>query len=238
MSADLENLNKCLRLITEIRSNSYKVFNVASDGVSNDSNDRKFLSDLKSMLGKVGGLVGELEQSLSNQQPISNPLPLGHSVYMNLDAAIDNIAVYNDLVTSYKWMDKVWWKLNCSQDMETKPNFSWQVHDYSNGAASFFSQNSLNWSYGKIAKSRGKRLTSTIQKGHPQYVEDKTITIDNLIWRNFHQGLGKPCQQCKSNVRRHEAPNLKTQQDPTQCLGRGECTSFSSPPCITKFIRK
>ncbi|QQP35209.1 Uncharacterized protein FKW44_023368, partial [Caligus rogercresseyi] len=36
----------------------------------------------------------DLERSLSNQQPIINPLPLGHSVYLSLDPA------------SESWLDK------------------------------------------------------------------------------------------------------------------------------------
>ena len=68
--------------------------------------------------------LSDLDQHLSNQQPISTHLPLGHSVYMSLDAAIDNIPVYNSLVGSYKWIDK--------------------AHEYAAGVAPLLSQNSLN----------------------------------------------------------------------------------------------
>ena len=43
---------------------------------------------------------------------------------MSLDAAIDNIPVYNSLVGSYKWIDK--------------------AHEYAAGVAPLLSQNSLN----------------------------------------------------------------------------------------------
>ena len=158
MSADLENLNKCLRQIAEIRAKTSKLFSSAAAGVggaangitgsNNDSKEKKFISEFKGQLDDVQTLIGDLETTLSNQQPISNPLPLGHSVYLSLDAAIENIPIYNKLVTSYRWLDK--------------------VHDYSTGAALLLSQNSLNRSYGKFAKSNRKKQTSTLALGSSQ----------------------------------------------------------------------
>ena len=43
---------------------------------------------------------------------------------MSLDAAMDNIPVYNSLVGCYKWLDK--------------------AHDYAAGVAPMLSQNNLN----------------------------------------------------------------------------------------------
>ncbi len=66
----------------------------------------------------------ELGHRLHSQQPLNNPLPLGHSVYLCLDTAQENVPVYGSLVSGYAWIDK--------------------AHTYSAGAASLLAQNSLN----------------------------------------------------------------------------------------------
>lgn len=85
---------------------------------------------------------------MNSQQPIAMPLPLGQSVYLSLDAAMDSIPIYNDLVTSYRWLEK--------------------TRDYALGAASFLGHNSLSRSMSKVAKSRRRPATSTSYTAAPQ----------------------------------------------------------------------
>ncbi len=74
---------------------------------------------------------------MNAQPPMNNATPLGHSVYLSLDSSADNFPVYSGLVSSYKWMEK--------------------AHDYSAGAVTLLSQNSLNRSVAKVSMVRNRR---------------------------------------------------------------------------------
>ena len=102
---------------------------------------KKTLNELRNIF-----FCRELETNVNQPQP-SIPLPLGHSLYLNTDASNESVALYNSLVTGYKWWDK--------------------AHDYAGGAASLLSQNSLNRSYGKVTKTR-RRPTNTTHTAPPQ----------------------------------------------------------------------
>ena len=80
----------------------------------------------------------ELDQSLNAHQHWAGPFPLGQSLYLSLDSAPDSMPIYNNLVMSYRWLDR--------------------AHDYAGTAATMLSQNSLNRSYGKVqGKNRKSR---------------------------------------------------------------------------------
>ncbi len=74
-------------------------------------------------------------------------MPLGHTVYLSLDAASEVVPLYSSLVSSYKWLDK--------------------AHEYSAAAATLLSQNSLSRSYEKVFKSR-RKATNTGHQAPPQ----------------------------------------------------------------------
>ena len=74
-------------------------------------------------------------------------MPLGPSVYLSLDAAKEVVPLYNNLVSSYKWLDK--------------------VHEFAGAAASSLSQNSLSRSYGKLYKGR-RRAANLSHQASPQ----------------------------------------------------------------------
>jgi hypothetical protein len=80
------------------------------------------------------------------QQPVS-AMPLGHTLYLSLDADSEVVPLYSSLVSSYKWLDK--------------------AHDYAGGAATTLSQNSLSRSYGKIFKGR-RKAANTSHQAPPQ----------------------------------------------------------------------
>ncbi|CAB4057242.1 MED27 [Lepeophtheirus salmonis] len=97
--SDLDNLQKCLDLVVDIRSKSTELWKVTSEGAEGAEN--AFLSTLKLKLEDIGVQIKELERSLSNQQPIINPLLLGPSVYLSLDPAAETVPIYSNLVAGY-----------------------------------------------------------------------------------------------------------------------------------------
>ncbi len=146
-SSDLDNLQQCLGLVSQIRNRSGTLWQTVAQGSSRAAADRdaaaandaseqqqqqsnigppekRFLSDLKALLDGVSSNLSDLEQRLGAQPPVGNPLPLGHSVYLCLDTSVENFPVYAGLTSTYKWMDR--------------------AHEYSGGAATLLSQNSLN----------------------------------------------------------------------------------------------
>ena len=88
------------------------------------------------------------EQMVNVQQPVSG-MPLGHTVFLSLDASSEVVPLYSSLVSSYKWLDK--------------------AHEYSGIAASMLTQNSLGRSSNKVWKGR-KKPQITSHQAHPQWV--------------------------------------------------------------------
>ena len=159
----LENLQNNLRLVTELRAASANLWQTTADGMGvkhgkeDGGREKRFLSELKSLLDGVGAKIGydhsirfiqmnavlnltfhfrELDQSLNAHQHLAGPFPLGQSLYLSLDSAPDSMPIYNNLVMSYRWLDR--------------------AHDYAGTVASTLSQNSLNRSYGKVQGKKGK----------------------------------------------------------------------------------
>lgn len=172
-STDLQHLHNALRLITEIRARSGKLLQNVADGMAvkhgDESKEKRFLSELKTLLDGVSGQIGELEQTLNNQPPISNPLPLGQSVYLSLDTAIDSIPIYQNLVSSYRWLDK--------------------THEYASSAAGFLGQNSLNRSIGKVSKNR--RRPNTSHTAPPKELND-LINHMGCIYQDMTYHITRP----------------------------------------------
>ena len=81
MTGDLEHLHNALKLVSDIRSRTGKLWKTASDGTTvnhgdDGVKDKRFLSELKSLLDGVNGQIQSLETTLNSQPAISNPLPL------------------------------------------------------------------------------------------------------------------------------------------------------------------
>lgn len=180
---DTENLINCLKLIRDIRSSSKEVWKSTSEGLTwkhgegHGSSEKtmkettsKYLMELKQKLDGVSNLIKDLETNLTKQQPIVTPLPLGHSVYLSLDASLETVPVYGTLVTSYKWLDK--------------------THDYSEKAVSYLTQNSLNRSHGKVAKNR-RRLPNTSLTLPPQEL-DNVLNNVSKRFANISFNVSRP----------------------------------------------
>uniref|UniRef100_A0A0K2V3W8 Mediator of RNA polymerase II transcription subunit 27 n=1 Tax=Lepeophtheirus salmonis TaxID=72036 RepID=A0A0K2V3W8_LEPSM len=166
--SDLDNLQKCLDLVVDIRSKSTELWKVTSEGAEGAEN--AFLSTLKLKLEDIGVQIKELERSLSNQQPIINPLLLGPSVYLSLDPAAETVPIYSNLVAGYKWLDK--------------------AHDYAGKAASLLTQNPLSRSYGKVTKSR-RRLQNQ-SHAVPPHALDNLISMINRMYGDMSFNVYRP----------------------------------------------
>ena len=104
--------------------------------------------------------------------------PLGNSLYLNTDAANDSMALYNSLVTGYKWWNK--------------------AHDYAGGAAMLLSQHSLNRSSGKVTKQRQRpRSTSHIA---PPHALDSLINQISKLYLDMRFRVTRPQRQ---QIQRH-----------------------------------
>jgi len=155
-----DNLENCLKLITEIRSGSWELWKSASEGTTaaqgedGPPQNKKFLSELKVKLDTVAGKINELNSNLSNGNSVpANHMTLGNSLYLSMDTSLDNVPVYTNLLNSYKWMNK--------------------THEFSSKAVNLLSQNPLSRSYVKVAKNK-RRITNTSHTAPPG-------TLDNLI---------------------------------------------------------
>ena len=95
------------------------------------------------------------EQLVNVQQPVTG-MPLGHTVFLSLDASSEVVPLYSSLVSSYKWLDK--------------------AHEYSGIAASMLTQNSLGRSSNKVWKGR-KKPPITSHQAHPQWVNHFTWLV-------------------------------------------------------------
>jgi len=89
--------------------------------------------------------------------PVSNPLPLGHSVYLSLDAVTEHAPLYSDLVASYRWLDA--------------------AHESASEASGILGMNSLNRTHGKLASKR-RRQQATLPYPVPPN------TLENIIQKN------------------------------------------------------
>ena len=138
--ADTENFQSSLQTVLELRSKSNDAIKTVSEGMTvkhgpeNEGKEKKFLSQVKLMMDTVNSQIKDLETKANLTQQNVSSLPLGHSVYLSLDAAPESTSVYNSLFNSYQWFDK--------------------TREYSSGATSLLSQNNLSRSYQKNGRTR------------------------------------------------------------------------------------
>lgn len=161
----VEPLYIALSSIKTLRANVGIAFDGLGSGVRSDHGDdgkeAKFLLELQDLLTVVNNNLRDVEQNINNLQPPHNPFSLGNSGYLSHEYAQDRQALYNQLVHSYKWTDK--------------------LHDYCNLAHAQLSQNSLTRSYTYTASVKRRRIPTSPHNVQPQAV-DKVITqIDRIL---------------------------------------------------------
>jgi len=113
----------------------------------------------------------DLEQTLSGLAPVSNPLPLGYSVYLSLDAVSEHAPLYGSLVNSYSWLDR--------------------AHEASSAAAAVLGQNSLNRTYGKMTKNRRRQQTALAVPQQPNQLEMIIQKVTNM-YKDMSMSVSRP----------------------------------------------
>lgn len=161
----IEPLYIALNSIKTLRSNVGIAFETLGNGLRSDHGEEgketKFIIELQTRLLAVHDNLRDVEQSINNLQPPHNPFSLGNTGYLSHEYAQDRQSLYNQLVLSYKWTDK--------------------VHEYCGLAHAQLSQNSLTRSYTNTASAKRRRIQTSSHNVLPQAV-DKVITqIDRLL---------------------------------------------------------
>eukprot|EP00088_Acartia_fossae_P040954 TRINITY_DN42725_c0_g1_i1.p1 TRINITY_DN42725_c0_g1~~TRINITY_DN42725_c0_g1_i1.p1 ORF type:complete len:292 (-),score=32.80 TRINITY_DN42725_c0_g1_i1:249-1124(-) len=129
-------------LLDQLRDSANKVFERAGAGA--DSSETALLNELKFDLDKVGTDIKAAESAIAQFNGHTNVLMVGN---LDSDSSQESFSLYADISRSHKWLDK--------------------VHEYAGGASTYLSQNSLKRSYGAVAKSR-RRPISTSHVAQPQ----------------------------------------------------------------------
>jgi len=190
-SSDVESLQNSLKLIVEIRSKASELFKTVLEGSGakddgggggHQNRETKYLSEVKLRLDTIDTKIKELDGQINKPQTTVSH-PLGHSLYLNTDPASQSMALYQALVSGYKWWNK--------------------AHDYACGAGLALNQNSLNRSTGKVTKSRrrpggagGGGSSSHIA---PPQALDKLIAQTSALYRDMGFRVTRP-NGSKSNA--------------------------------------
>jgi len=165
--ADTENFQSSLQTVLELRSKSNDAIKTVSEGMTvkhgpeNEGKEKKFLSQVKLMMDTVNSQIKDLETKANLTQQNVSSLPLGHSVYLSLDAAPESTSVYNSLFNSYQWFDK--------------------TREYSSGATSLLSQNNLSRSYQKNGRTRRRDPNKSHSAAVTSGVATPAKSVDNAI---------------------------------------------------------
>jgi len=185
-SSDIESLQASLSLIVEVRSKAQELFKSVLEGSKEDgasggqgaTRETKYLSEVKLKLDTVGSKIKELETQIGKPQTNTSH-PLAHGVYLNADSANESMALYQSLVTGYKWWNK--------------------AIDYAGGAALLLSQNNLKRSSGQIAKqNRGRRPGSNFHIA-PPHALDNLINQISQLYKDMRFRVARP-NGSKSNA--------------------------------------
>lgn len=115
-STNLDPVNVSLRSIKLIRSNVKDLFKLLTNGIQqtvydptkDDENSNNFLNGLNSIMNNINQRVRELETSaLLTSSNIVSSTNVGNALYLGLDPNQDKQQLYNSMVQSYRWSDKL-----------------------------------------------------------------------------------------------------------------------------------
>jgi len=140
----LDILHNALDNVKTLRCNVGAMFEfIASghkpevDGPTTDK-EKNFKIELHSFISKIYENVRELDQAVGTlNPPTSGPFNLGNSGLINQEVSPEKIPLYNQLMDSYKWLDK--------------------VHEYSNVAAPRINQTPLKRTHFSASLSQKRR---------------------------------------------------------------------------------
>ncbi|CAG0890265.1 unnamed protein product [Darwinula stevensoni] len=112
ISFEQSPLQVTLKALRNLRSTVSDVFTHLGSGLSrvhgDETQEKNFLQDLQQILQKVEVRLRDLEVAANNlSPPASGYLHLGSSGYLGQDPAHEKTLLFNQLVQSYGWTDKI-----------------------------------------------------------------------------------------------------------------------------------
>ncbi|XP_075229074.1 mediator of RNA polymerase II transcription subunit 27-like isoform X1 [Lycorma delicatula] len=160
----MEPFYTALSSIKVLRCSVGQVFSSLANGLRADHGEEgretKFLLELQELLSAVTQHLRDVEQAVNSLTPPPGPFNLGNTSLLSQESAQERQQLYNQVVLSYKWTDK--------------------VHEYSNLAVALLSQNSLKRSYTNSSTAKRKKTLTSSHNVSPQAVDTVIATIDRL----------------------------------------------------------
>ncbi|KAI5701447.1 hypothetical protein M8J76_015421 [Diaphorina citri] len=102
-----------LHSVKLLRLSMNNLFGTLSDGMRMDHGEdhqtaaNKFLLELQDLITNLFVHMRELEQAVATLAPPPGPMPLYNSQHLTQESTLDRLALYEPLVQSYKWTDKI-----------------------------------------------------------------------------------------------------------------------------------
>ncbi|XP_046666599.1 mediator of RNA polymerase II transcription subunit 27 isoform X2 [Homalodisca vitripennis] len=175
----MENLYTALSAVKTLRSSVGQVFSSLASGLRADhgeeGKENKFLVELQDLLTSVNNHLRDVEQAVGSLSPPPGPFALGNTSFLSQECTHDRLALYSQLVLSYKWTDK--------------------IHEYSNLAVQLLNQNSLKRSYTGTQSSKRRRYATSSHNVSIQAVETLIASID----RQFSDMNVSVCREYRNN---------------------------------------
>lgn len=158
----MEPLAASLNAIKVLRSNVSLIFDTLGHGLradhGEDGKEPKFLYELQDLISTVNSNLREVEASVAGLTPPPvGFFNLGNSMHLNQEVIQERQASYDQLVSSYKWTEK--------------------VREYSTRAVALLSQNSLKRSYMSSSNKR-RRFNTSFHNVPPSTVDGVISTVD------------------------------------------------------------
>ncbi|XP_054721799.1 mediator of RNA polymerase II transcription subunit 27-like [Uloborus diversus] len=173
---NLEALSSALKSIKTLRSSVVEIFKFLDDGAASAHDDEereKFVSDAQQKLTNARVRMRDLETACTLLGSSSVPLNLGNSGLLSQDPTYEKTSLYNDLIKSHQWFDK--------------------MHEHSSHACAILAQNSLKRTYNRpLSPNSGQ---PTRPSGHivPAQTVDAFISQFGRMFPDMQIQILRPC---------------------------------------------
>ncbi|XP_073816317.1 mediator complex subunit 27 [Musca autumnalis] len=175
----MEKLNATLNAVKSLRSSVRQCFEQLADGTAateqSEDSRTKFLVEFQENYSHINQQLREVETLINGLQPPLGPYYLGNTTYLAQEITQDRQAMYSQLVSSYKWIDK--------------------VHEHSLLAFNNLNLNNLRRSYTYCSQKRGRVQYTSCNNPDPEF-------IDNLFYNDISHTntIYKVCRPFSSNA--------------------------------------
>ncbi|XP_061392290.1 mediator of RNA polymerase II transcription subunit 27 [Musca vetustissima] len=174
----MEKLNTTLNAVKSLRSSVRQCFEQLADGTAAEQTEdsrTKFLLEFQENYSHINQQLREVETLINGLQTPLGPYYLGNTTYLAQEITQDRQAMYSQLVSSYKWIDK--------------------VHEHSLLAFNNLNLNNLRRSYTYCSQKRGRVQYTSCNNPDPEF-------IDNLFYNDISHTntIYKVCRPFSSNA--------------------------------------